>query len=157
MEKPDDSLDKLIDRALAVYARSEPPSGMDRRILANIARRKAKSQRAMRIAGLALAIILVGTAVYRPIDSSQTETAGAPATPAIAAKVAEPQAVTPPAQEIEAPVVEIAELESTEVEVLIEDESFIADLEAEQEGSLLSDIELEPLTIAALDLPALAR
>jgi hypothetical protein len=150
METRNGSLDKLIDRALTLYANSEPPSGMEERILANIARRKTKSQRTMRIAGLALTAILIGTVVYQPVptDSVQTE-------------VREVHAITDsivprePVQEVVEPVIQVEAPESTSI--LMEEESLVADLDNDAEESLVSDIELEPLTIAALDLPALAR
>ena len=150
MEKRNDSLDKLIDQALAIYANSEPPSGMEERILANIARRKTKSQRTMRIAGLVLTTILIGTAGYQllPTDSVQTEVREVPA---ISAGIVPPE----PAQDIAEPVIQVEAAESTSI--LMEEESLVADLENDGEESLISDIELEPLTIAALDLASLAR
>src|SRR5688572_13889640 len=67
--KRHDDLDAVLDRALAVYVNCDPPAGMEERILARLARKKAKSQRRVRVACLAITAVLLGTAVLGSLDA----------------------------------------------------------------------------------------
>jgi len=150
--KRHDDLDAMLDRALAAYANCDPPSGMEERILAKLARKKAKSQRRMRVACLALTAALLGAAILGPLDSARpgfqsVDQAMEPSTEAAERLESSPLALAafPPVTKPDDRPAEIATLPVLH-----------AIDESVEEESLISDFEVEPLTIAALDFPALA-
>jgi hypothetical protein len=135
--KRHDALNAMLERALTARANPAPPPEMEQRILTRLARRKAKSQKKIRVACLVFAVTLLGIAVLRPVDLAQTEF-----------RRFEPVATSTLVVPVPQPEPHVATAESVDVE------SMIADA---QEESLTSDLEIEPLSIAALELPALGH
>jgi hypothetical protein len=131
-----DVLNARLDEVLAVCANPNPSPDMETRIVAKLAQRKAKSRKRIRVACLAFAVVLLGIAVFKPGDSLQIDMPSY-----------EPVAVTAPE-----PTVSQAAPQIAEVATVSDPEVFAQDGEAEP---LVSDLEIEPLSIAALDLPGL--
>ena len=144
------SLDATIDRGLDFCVNVEPPVGMEKRILARISQERGKAHRTMRIAGLALVTILVGAAIYRPMDSARpdaiTERISSARYIETVVSIASPTVDAPPVDFVEASV-------SNVIEPLSDEGSFLVDSDEE---SLISDFELEPLSVAALEVAPLS-
>jgi hypothetical protein len=132
-----DALNAMLDRAVALGANPDPPAELEERIVAKLAQRKAKSRRRIRVACLAVAGMLLGIAVLKPVDSSQSEM-----------PLLEPVAVAP--SEIPVPQIEPGSPEVTTA--IFDAEPPVQDVEEEP---LISDLEIEPLNIAVLEVPAL--
>jgi hypothetical protein len=132
-----DVLNMRLDEALAGFANPNPSRNLEKRIVAKISQRKARSRKRIRIACLAFSVMLLGISLLKPGNSLQTD---APHYEPIAVTVPQP-APSPAAPETVAVAGVLSDLEPA--------------AQDPEEESLISDLEIEPLSIAALDLPAL--
>jgi hypothetical protein len=132
-----DVLNMRLDEALAAFANPNPSRDLEKRIVAKIAQRKARCRKRIRVACLAFSAMLLGIAVLKPGNSLPTD-----------APHYEPIAVRAPE-----PVPSPAAPETVAVASVLSDSEPAA--QDPEEEPLISDLEIEPLSIAALDLPAL--
>jgi hypothetical protein len=132
--KRQDVLNATLDRALSIAANPNPSAGLEERIVVRLSERKSKSRKRVRAACLILAGMLLGIATLKPVDFLQTEI------PVFEPSVALPQVPLSPVEP------QIA----TTVYVLSN-----VNAQAVPEEELVSDLEIEPLSIAALEVSAL--
>jgi hypothetical protein len=130
--KRNDPLSEMLDRALVTCANPQPPAGMQERIVATLVRGKGGSRKRLRIVCLFSACLLLGIAVRDGMHLTETVVSRFDGTPS-----------SPPLD----PVTEMVNPSPAPEQRAFSDAS----------EELITDLEIEPLSISALELPSLSK
>jgi hypothetical protein len=151
-KKPDDRLDNVLESTLARCANIDAPVGLEDRILAELARRKARRGRSMQIAAFVLLTTLSFSTLYRPVNSAEVSANRPDKTvqPTIELLEDEEPELKPAYSPGSVQTLLVAE----PVEVVPEFD--VAEWEPTDDDSFISDFEVESLSMATLALSDLS-
>jgi hypothetical protein len=153
-KRPDDRLDNIVESTLARCVNIDAPAGLEERILAELARRKATRGRGMQIAAFVAMTALFLSAFFRPVNSAEIaaihpDLAVHPTIEVIEIKESGLQSPNPP--------ISVQALFAAEPVQAVFNETESAEWESlDDEDSFISDFEVESLSISTLALADLS-
>lgn len=157
-ERQDDSADARLETALSRYANVAPPVGLERRILARLARKEARRQQSLRVAGVAVIAAVLMAGIIQPFYTLRTAAIGdsrmALSDHKLATASVDPEMPAP----TERPVTAVGGEKSPRLtldESLSVTERAVESIPPSRKSSLVSDLEMDTLGLERLTLSSL--
>jgi hypothetical protein len=154
-KRPDLRLDSILDSVLARSANVSTPPGLEERILATLARKRARMRRRVQTAAFIIMVGMFFTSLFHPVNSAMGPVAGLNSKIEPTMKIIEPDEL------------EDASLsfQQTDAAAVVRRSDFVTDQTPEPDvtpvvngdDSFISDFEVESLTMATLQLSNLSE